>query len=423
MSEYSESEETLGRRSQSAAPSADPGSPSVREGRGRILHLLSGQERGGISCVVEGVCQGLAPEFGDISVAILKDSGMGLPPGIRTVRFAGGSHLRKVAKVVEFARQERFTLVHSHNVTSNLYGWAIRSRVRGLTHIVHVHSHLSHLVAESQKSWLKRVVLLWSNMRALKRCDRIVAVADSVRAYLVQRGVDPLKIDVIHNGVDAARIEADSREECQVTATLGDRTRRVPSRRDEGSDRCLVVASIGRLSPIKDHRLLIEAARIVLQHQRVLFVIVGDGPERAGLERQARETGVAENFWFVGWLAKPYPLLSAADLIVLTSKSEGLPIAALEAMALKKPVVATRVGGVSEVIRDGVSGDLVDPGNAEAFAAALLRMLADGERRRSFGLAGREIVEYEFSYGIMVRRLGDVYRSLIGSVSFQLHDS
>jgi glycosyltransferase involved in cell wall biosynthesis len=404
-----ESEETLG----SEAPSG------VREGRARILHLLSGQERGGISSVVAGVCQGLASEFGDMSVAVvavLKDSGMGLPPDIRIVHFGGGGHLRKVAKVVKFARQERFTLVHSHNVTSNLYGWAIRSRVRGLAHIVHVHSHLSHLLAESQTSWLKRVVLLWSNMRALERCDHIVAVADSVRGYLVQQGIDPLKIDVIHNAVDPARIEAESREACQVAASVGDRKRRVPRRSGVGTDDCFVVASIGRLSPVKDHRLLIEAARIVLEQAWVLFVVVGDGPERASLERYAREAGVAENFLFVGWLAKPYPLLSAADLIVLTSKSEGLPIAALEAMALKKPVVATRVGGVSEVIKDGVSGDLVEPGNPEAFAAALLRMLADGERRRSYGLAGREIVANEFSRGIMVRRMAHVYRSLMTRV-------
>ncbi len=355
--------------------------------------------------------------FGDISVAVLKDSDMGLPPGIPVVRFGAGGHLRKMAKVVEFARHERFTLVHSHNVTANLYGWAIRSRVRGLAHIVHVHSHLSHLIVESQTSWLKRVVLLRSNMRALERCDRIVAVADSVREYLVQRRIEPSKIEVIHNGVDPARIEAESREACPVAASLADRKRRVPRRPGVGTDRCSVVATIGRLSPIKDHGLLIEAARIVLEREQVLFVVVGDGPERASLERHAREAGVAENFFFAGWLAKPYPLLSAADLIVLTSKSEGLPIAALEAMALKKPVVATSVGGVSEVVRDGVSGDLVEPGNAEAFAAALLRMLADGERRRNYGLAGSEIVANEFSHGTMVRRMGGVYRSELSRVS------
>jgi len=395
----------------------DPGSPSVRRGRpaAQILHLLCGQERGGILRVVNGACEGLAPELGEVSVLVLDESPLSLPPGVRVIRFRGARNWdwRKLTKTVEFARQGGFDVVHTHNVISNLYGWAIRSRVRGVAHVVHVHSHLSHVLAESQKSWLKRALLLRGNMRALKKCDRVIAVADSVREYLVWRDLDPRKIDVIHNAVDLARIEAAAREVCPVTADLLNRTRPAASSRDGGRDRLPVIASIGRLSPVKNHRLLLEAARIVLQHERVMFVVVGDGPERASLERLAREAGVAEHVMFVGWLENPYPLLSAADLLVLTSKSEGLPIAVLEAMALRKPVVATRVGGVSEVIRDGVSGDLVEPGNPEVLAAALARMLADSRRRMAFGLAGREIVEKEFSHDAMVRKLGDVYRSLL----------
>jgi glycosyltransferase involved in cell wall biosynthesis len=391
---------------------AGPGPSSTRENPGRILHLLSGQERGGIQHVVEGISRGLAREFGDMTVACLSDSDLGLPRGVSTVTFPARGHWLRVSKVVEFARQGRFDLVHSHSLISNPYGWAIRSRIGGLQHVAHVHSHLSHL-ARSQSSWLKRVLLLWGNVHALRGCERVVAVADSVRSHLVRLGIDPLRIEVIRNGVDLARIECQAREDCEVAAALQDRARGEPGQGGGRSGRCPVVVSIGRLAPIKNHRLLIEAAGIVLRQQRAVFVIAGDGPQRADLERRARQAGVAQNVLFVGWLRQPYPLLSVADLIVLTSWSEGLPISILEAMALGKPVVATRVGGIPEVVRDGVSGELVDPGNAEALAASLLRMLADAERRRAFGRAGRAIVEEEFSNETMLRKLADVYRPLL----------
>lgn len=400
-----------------AGPGASRGPSPGPAGRAlRILHLLSGKERGGILRVVDAASSGMSAGFADISVAILDDSAIAPPAGVRIARFSRGTALGawRAPGVLAFARRERFDVVHSHNVISNLYGWAIRRRVRGVRHVVHVHSHLGHVLAESQRSRLKRALLLWGNMRALRSCDRVIAVAESIRNYLIERRVDPRKIEVIRNAVDLARIEADSRRECSVAASLAARPPAPGGEETREPDRPWVVASIGRLSLVKNHRLLLEAARLVLRQARVKFVLVGDGPERTRLERLARETGVAGSVVFAGWMENPYPVLAAADLLAMTSNSEGLPVAPLEAMALGKPVVATRVGGVAEVVRDGISGDLVPSGDAGALAAAMLRLLADPRRRRDFGSAGREIVSREFSREAMVRRLEEVYRSLHG---------
>jgi glycosyltransferase involved in cell wall biosynthesis len=155
--------------------------------------------------------------------------------------------------------------------------------------------------------------------------------------------------------------------------------------------------------------LVSAAVEIVRRVPDVRFTIVGDGPHRDTVLRQARDLGVADHFEFLGQRDDIPALLSAADLFVLPSRSEGLPNAVLEAMGSGLPIVATRVGGIVELIDDGRTGRLVPPDDAAALSSALLELIAHPERAAAFGKAGRIEAEARYSLQAMVSGFEQLY--------------
>jgi L-malate glycosyltransferase len=165
------------------------------------------------------------------------------------------------------------------------------------------------------------------------------------------------------------------------------------------------ILSIGRLSPDKDQETLIEAFRLVLQdHPNAELWLVGDGPRRQYLEQRLQQLLPPRRATLIPGQADIRPFLQQADLFVLSSVTEALPNVVLEAMAAGLPVVATNVGGLPELVLPGKTGWLVPPGDPARLAEAMGQLLADGDRRRDFGLAGRERVERNFSFDRMVGR-------------------
>jgi glycosyltransferase involved in cell wall biosynthesis len=146
---------------------------------------------------------------------------------------------------------------------------------------------------------------------------------------------------------------------------------------------------------------------------RFSAVIAGDGPERAALEAQARQAGIGGLVHFPGYVSRPEDVLEEADLMVLPSHTEGLPNAALEALAMEVPVLATRVGGTPEVVIDGKTGRLVPPRSPDVLAAAIEAFLVDPTPWRQMADCGRRLVEEEFSFRVRTRRVEALYGELI----------
>jgi glycosyltransferase involved in cell wall biosynthesis len=378
-----------------------------------VLQLLSGQERGGILRVVEAISADLRARGGEVFVGTLGGRGDAGISGVPSVRFGRRMTLDPLAaaRLVAFTRREAITIVHTHNVTSNLYGLLLSLLRPKLVHVVHVHAHFQQILLESQKSRVKRYLLLRGNALALRMCDRVIANSESVKAFLADYGARPEKIDVVHNGVDASRLAEAARLACPHVEAL-----KAPpdaGRRGAESPRRKLVGAFGRLAPVKNYPLFLEAARIVLESEPATFVIAGDGPERSELERLAGRLGIAERVHFTGWLQNPYPLLASMDVVVLTSIAEGFGLVLVEAMALGRPVVATAAGGVSEVVRDGETGIVVPAPDPASLAAAILRLLRDPSLGQAFGTRGREVARAEFSEQAMCDRAEQVYSSTI----------
>jgi glycosyltransferase involved in cell wall biosynthesis len=174
-----------------------------------------------------------------------------------------------------------------------------------------------------------------------------------------------------------------------------------------------LIGIVGRLVPIKNHRLFLEAARSMVDSGNPAhFALVGDGELRDSLQTLAREMGIADRAHFLGWKQEMGPVYAALDLLTLTSDNEGTPVAVIEAMAAGVPVVATAVGGVPDVVRDGETGRLVPPGDAPALRRAWLEALRRDERVVDGVNRARREVLVRFGREKMISTMADLYRRL-----------
>lgn len=187
------------------------------------------------------------------------------------------------------------------------------------------------------------------------------------------------------------------------------------TRKDLGIDsRTCLIGTVGRLTPVKGIPCLLQAARILLhQGANVKVLIVGDGGIRKDLERQTYDLDITDNVVFLGHREDTDELLQALDIFVLPSLSEGIPMALLEAMAASLAVVASRVGGIPEIIEDGFQGFLVEPMDVDSLAERCRRLIESPEIARKMGEQARKRVERDFSATVMADRVALVYKELL----------
>lgn len=233
--------------------------------------------------------------------------------------------------------------------------------------------------------------------------DRIIAVSSNVAEVLKRSGYKRSIVTHVHNGIDLSNVNA-SRSPQTVRGTLG------------LADGAVVIGTTGRLSPVKGHEYLVRAARFIVEREpRARFVFVGTGPLKRELQALAVDLGVGGACRFVdpGTLdASVYDLMAAMDVFVLPSLSEGIPMALLEAMALERPVIATRVGGVPEMIVDRSNGLLVRPQDDRALASACLTLADDRQLAGTLARRGRQVVEQRFSAATNCERVLGVYQAV-----------
>ena len=237
--------------------------------------------------------------------------------------------------------------------------------------------------------------------RSIRGLDRLITVSDGQRATYERIGVDPALMTTVPNGV-SHRSRVLDRDAARARLGL---------RRGQP-----VVMTVGRLAVMKGHRYLVEALpELVQQHPGLAVVVIGDGHLRDALEKQAAELGVSDTLRLVGHVPDARAVLGAADVFVLPSRTEGMPLAALEAMEARLPVVGTRVIGTEEVVRDGETGLLVPPRRPEPLATALGTLLADPSLRTRMGAAGRQRYLEHHTAEVMATRTRAVYADVLAS--------
>ena len=233
--------------------------------------------------------------------------------------------------------------------------------------------------------------------------DRVIAVSEAARAFLIAgKGYDPRKIVVVPNGRDLSVFRPGAGGQAV--------------RKELGIDRATpLVGLIGRLEEQKGHVYMLEAWPSVLaEFPDARLLLVGDGSLRGALERRAQDLGIADSVRFAGFRSDVPRVLDALDVLALPSLYEGMPLTAIEASAMAKPVVATAVDGTPEVIREGRTGRLVPPRDVVALSRALRSVLRDPAAAQRMGSAGRDLVFNRFDLTRQVDATARVYRETAG---------
>jgi len=303
-----------------------------------------------------------------------------------------GGFFATVRNLLRLIREINVSILHTHEFYMNTAGLTA-SLWSGVPLVATVHGRNYYA-----DRWRRRAAY-----RLVARLGgQVVAVSEDVKRFLIERvGVSPRMIQVVPNGVPLDHMPT--------------REKVLALREELGlSPISRVVGTVGSLYPVKGHAYLIAAAPYVLaRFPHVVFLVVGRGRLRDDLEAQTRRAGVASCFRFLGHREDVTDILSICDIFALPSLSEGMPLALLEAMAANVPAVATRVGGVAEVLEDGKSGLLIPSRDGRALAEGILTLLEDRYLARQLGDSAREVVASRFSLDGMIQAYQEIYAKLI----------
>ena len=361
----------------------------------RVLLLAESPYFGGISSHILSIARAarFMPGF-EIVVATLAGKGSdvflvdtaratGVP--VHVLPMSWTFDVRVVRSLRRFMCENQIDLVHTHNYRATI----VAALAAGSTSVVTTCHGMKVAPTLRLRLWQ------WAELRAMRRLPVTIACSDFVRHWLVRQGIPQDRVRTIGNGFEPPEV-----------------TDSGPTRDSLGiSKDATVVAYVGRLAPGKGVELLLDALKGA---QNSVCVLVGDGPLRSSLKAQATRLGVAARF--VGYVANPGPLHQLADVVALPSEMEALPMSLIEAAAYGKPAVATRVGGIPEVVEDGVTGLLVAPANVAALRDAIAR-LADPRLRETMGRAALDRWRARFSCERMADDLSRAYRDALDAAS------
>lgn len=308
---------------------------------------------------------------------------------VRMVHCQGRADWRAVRQIEECIQDDGIELLHTHGYKADLYGY-VAARRSGKPIVATCHNWVGGTAALGIYNHLDRM--------ALKRFQGLAAVSDSVAQRLLNSGVAPKKIRTIANGIDVEPFQ---------------RARPLPVFDFDGNK---VVGMVARLDLQKGFEYLLRAARELCGAFPALkVVIVGDGPDRHAIENMVQRFGLQSNVILAGQHSDMPRIYAAMDLFVLPSLNEGLPMTILEAMAASRPVIATSVGAVPKVIKDGETGLLIDPGDVNGLRNALVRLLTDSDLCRRLGCAGHDWVSRNYTSEAMALKYRQMYDEVVGT--------
>jgi glycosyltransferase involved in cell wall biosynthesis len=365
-----------------------------------ICHVLHSLDVGGAEVLAYRLARKLSDRFRFVFACL---DGVGtLGESLRGERFTveslgrkPGFDLRCVRRLASFVRSQGAAAVHAHQYTPFFY-----ARAPG------VFGRRPPVIFTEHGRWYpdfpRRKRILFNRM-ALRRCDRVFGVGEAVRQALIHNeGIPGRRVGVIFNGVDFHEVQRHLPDRAAVRREL------------RLAEDDIAVVQVARLDPLKDHATALRAMeQASSEAPQLRLFLVGEGPLRDDIQRQVRDQHLESAVRLLGLRSDVPRLLAAADIFLLSSISEGVPVTLIEAMAAGLSVVATRVGGVGEVVVDGETGVLAGPRDHSRLAAGLLRLAQDATLRRQMGQAGLERAQRLFSEQQMHAGYARVYQEII----------
>jgi glycosyltransferase involved in cell wall biosynthesis len=394
-------------RARTTAPHAGAGraratTAAGRDERLRVLCVVSGLNLGGAERLVVDLLNGLDPLRFAPAVAVMRDGELRRRLSSH-VRVAAGLYgwsgdPRGVLRLTALMRSSRPHVVDVVGRGDVAFWGRLAALVAGGAVVVHSDHHGSYVPAEEPRRYAYHLV----NRTLDRHTACFVNVSLAQRRFYRDLGLPGERMVVIHNGVDLGRFHPGAAGRAAARSTLG------------LADDAPVLGCVGSLTANKNHELLLQAVRLLhAGRPRLVCLIVGEGPERAALERRAAELGLAGVVRLLGLRRDVPAIMPAMDALAVVSRSESFSLVAIEAMASGVPVVAADSGGPREIVVPGETGFLVPNGDGAAFAAAAARLLDDPQEARRMGEAGRLRVERHFSLASMISGRSALYETLV----------
>jgi glycosyltransferase involved in cell wall biosynthesis len=360
----------------------------------RVLEILGHAKVGGMERSVQGLIGALPRERFAVSCVVPYESAYAAElrragHAAAVIPLADDPYWRSIQAVADLVRRERIDVLHAHlpsaHVLAGLVGRLTRTPVVATIHGMSI------------------------EVREVGICrttgSHLVVVCEQALRHVLALGLPPARVHLIANGVDLERFAPTA-----DAADFRDRLDVPPG--------APLVGWVGRLAPEKGPDLLMRVADIVLRRRPDVHVaVVGGGPMADALRTQAHGRGIAERLHLVGAVEDTAAAHRSFDVLVQTSRSEGMPLVLLEAMASGVPVAAFNVGGVAEVVAVDETGTLAMPGDVEALAQAVFELLADPVRRRDLGAAARRRADARFDLRVTARQTADLFDRLVRRAS------
>jgi glycosyltransferase involved in cell wall biosynthesis len=359
----------------------------------KVLYLLEDFGIGGLERIVENIFNGLNRKRFDPSIWCIAGGGELAETFVRKGKNIKILNLKtyhnplNLLRLALLIRKNRFQIVHTHGYFASTMG-RVAAYLSGMPIIIS-HVHTTHWDFSKRHLWIERILS--------RVTDRILCCSNAVRDFVIfKEKIDPKKVLTIYNGV-------------QRKTMGGGISGEVGSGRKE-----VRIVTTGSLVNNKGHRYLLEAISKIEKDNGITVNIMGEGPLKGQLVDYAKRLGIDGQTNFLGLVGDVQAVLREADIFVLPSiEREGLGVGIIEAMSQGKPVIGTSIGGIPELIEDGVNGYLVRPRDADGLAAKLKVLIDDRREQERMGREGRRRFEERFDAAIMVKNIEHLYDSLL----------
>lgn len=377
----------------------------------KIAQVITRMDWGGSPDVLRSLCQKLDPEIYDLRIFIgktihptdktrlfletFKEQVTFIPELIRDISL--GNDWQAFKKLLGIFRREKFDIVHTHTAKAGVLGRlaAKRAGVPVIIHTPHGHNFYGYF-----NIFISRIIIQIERRLAVFT-DRIIALTELEKCdYFKFKVADRKQTVLVYLGLDLDKFLAKDTDKIKSIFQINSQER--------------VVGYVGRLEPIKGPQFFIEAARMCLRQDSSLrFILVGEGSLRQELEKKVVSWDLSDKIIFAGWQEDIAAIMSILNILVLPSLNEAVGIVLIEAQALGIPVVASKVGGVPEIIKDKQTGILVEPADPRALSSVVMELINDSPRMELMSKAAKNWVRDRFRSENMVEKISGIYQEVL----------
>lgn len=368
-----------------------------------LCHLISGDLWAGAEVQMYTLVMSLKT-FPDINIsAIVLNEGK-LAAKLRDAGFevvvieeSKNSFFQILNQIKKVLRNKNIDILHTHRYKENILGALLKKSgiVQHLIQTVHGINEPLKVIKKLKAKSYSYLNLYYTR----KYFDKVLTVSFDIQNKM-SGIINPDRLVTIHNAIDPASLTI------KRTADKIRKELRVKENQP-------IIGTAGRMVPIKGYNVFLDMAKIILEKKPdARFLLVGDGPLKQELENMAKKLGIEKEVIFPGFRDDIIDVINCLDIFVISSYHEGIPMVLLEAMALEQAIVATSVGGINEIIENGVSGILVKPGDAQSLSEACIKVLDDIDIKKNLEINAKKRIDEEFSSNILQTRIINLYQEI-----------